>query len=106
MGANDPSVAYRHLAGAVDQLPTTWLFPARRADKHISVTSLGHRLRRLGIQPRAARLAALTQLAGAIQPAMLADAIGITTRTAAQWVTDSGGDWAKYTASDQWLRSR
>ena len=40
----------------VDQLPTRWLFPARRADQHI--TALCNRLRRLGIEPRATRLAA------------------------------------------------
>lgn len=90
---------YRRLAGTADQLPTQWLFPSRRADQHISVTTLGDRLRRLGVQPRATRLAAVAQLAGEIQPAVLADAIGITARTAAKWVTTSGGNWTGYVTS-------
>lgn len=76
---------HRRLAGAVDQFPTRWLFPARSADRHMTVNSLGDRLRRLGIEPRTTRLAALTQLASEIPPAILADAIGITARAAAQW---------------------
>lgn len=92
-GAQHP---HRRLAGTVDQLPTNWLFPARRADQHITPTALGDRLRRLGIEPRTTRLAALTQLASEIPPAILANAIGINARTATQWVTTSGGSWSTY----------
>lgn len=72
--------------------------PARHADRHITITALGNRLRRLGIEPRNTRLAALTQLASEIPPAILANAIGINARTATQWVTNSGGDWTNYAA--------
>lgn len=89
---------HRRLGGTVDQLPTPWLFPARRADQHITTTALGDRLRRLGIEPRTTRLAALTQLASEIPPAILANAIGINARTATQWATTTGGDWAAYAA--------
>ncbi len=54
--------------------------------------------RRLGIEPRTTRLAALTQLASEIPPAILANAIGINARTATQWATTTGGDWAAYAA--------
>lgn len=93
---------HRRLAGTVDQLPTNRLFPARRADRHITTTALGNRLRRLGIEPRRTRLAALTQLASEIPPAILANAIGVSARTATQWVTTSGGDYAAYSATHQW----
>jgi len=88
---------HRRHNGVADLLPTRWLFPAdHHPDRHIAVTGLGNRLRRLGIQPRNQRAGAVAQLAREIPPALLADAIGITARTAARAVTASGGNWASY----------
>jgi hypothetical protein len=41
-------------------------------------------------------MAALTQLASEIPPAILANGIGIKARTATQRSTTTGGDWARY----------
>ena len=88
---------HRRHTGVADLLPTRWLFPAdHHPDRHITVTGLGNRLRRLDIQPRNQRAAAVAQLAREIPPALLADAIGITARTAAKAVTANGGNWTGY----------
>jgi hypothetical protein len=88
---------HRRHSGVADLLPTRWLFPAdHHPDRHVTVTGLGNRLRRLGIQPRNQRAAAIAQLARDIPPALLADAIGVTARTASKAVNDAGGSWANY----------
>lgn len=87
--------------GVVGQLPTRWLFPGSRADQHIRPAVLGTRLRAIGIEPRAARAAALTQLGAELPPAMLADILGITASTATKWVVRSGGNWTSYASRDQ-----
>ncbi|MGE0308504.1 MAG: hypothetical protein AB7Q27_22420 [Acidimicrobiia bacterium] len=88
---------HRRHGGVADLLPTRWLFPAgHRPDRHLTVTGLGDRLRRLGIQPRNQRAAAVAQLAREVPPALLADAIGVTARSAAKAVGDNGGNWATY----------
>lgn len=86
----------RRHAGPADHLPTRWLFPARRPDKHLGINALRSRLNALGIDPRQMRIAALAQLASQIPPAVLAKAIGITARTASKAVTLNGGNWARY----------
>ncbi|MGD9750972.1 MAG: hypothetical protein AB7W59_08255 [Acidimicrobiia bacterium] len=91
---------HRRRAGLADRLPTRWLFPAAFApDRHTAPTALGDRLRRIGIQPRAQRASAVAHLAAEIPPALLADAIGITARTAAAAVTVNGGNWTSYAPS-------
>lgn len=84
--------------GVVEQLPTRWLFPSTRAGKHTSTATLGNRLRAIGIEPRAARLAALTQLGAELPPAVLANILGIGVGTAARWAAQSGGNWTRYVA--------
>jgi hypothetical protein len=89
---------HRRHDGVADLLPTRWLFPAdHHPDRHITVTGLGNRLRRLDIHPRTQRNAAVAQLAREIPPALLAGAIGVTARTAARAVNDAGGNWTHYT---------
>ncbi len=88
----------RRRNGVADQLPTPWLFPAARADRHVSHNALSARLCRLGIQPRQARLAALGQLAAELPPALLAHSIGISPVTAARWAGLTGGNWTTYAA--------
>lgn len=85
--------------GVVEQLDSPWLFPGQRAGQHLSPTRLGYRLRAIGIQPRAARAAALTQLSTEVPPAMLAGVLGLAPATAVRWAGQSGGDWARYAAS-------
>ena len=89
----------RRQAGAANLLPTNWLFPSRRPDRPIGADTLGQRLRRIGINARECRIAALNQLAGEIPPAVLANAIGINARTATQAVTINGGNWTRYVAN-------
>lgn len=89
----------RRRDGLSDQLPTIWLFPGTTPDRHTTSGALSVRLRRLGIEPRAMRSAALGQLAAEIPPAILASTVGITASTAARWATIVGGDWTRYAAS-------
>jgi len=86
----------RRRNGVADQLPTPWLFPAARPDRHVTHHALSARLGRLGIRPRQARLAAITQLAAELPPALLAQSIGISPGTAARWAGLAGGNWATY----------
>jgi hypothetical protein len=88
----------RRRNGVADQLPVPWLFPAARPDRHVSHGALSARLRRLGIRPRQARLAALSQLAAELPPTLLAHSIGISPGTAARWAGLTGGNWTAYAA--------
>jgi len=85
--------------GAADQLETRWLFPSTRPDRPVHPTTIADRLRRLGIDPRASRAAAVTQLAAEIPPALLAESIGIGARQASKWVGLAGGNWTTYARS-------
>ena len=87
----------RRRQGAADHLETRWLFPSTRPDRPIHPTTIANRLRRIGIHPRAARAAAVTQLATEIPPALLAESIGISARQASSWVGLAGGNWSTYT---------
>ncbi|HET7327023.1 MAG TPA: hypothetical protein VFJ14_07010 [Nocardioidaceae bacterium] len=85
--------------GVAEQLPTQWLFPSSHAGRHVSAATLACRMRAIGIDPRPARLAALTQLSAELPPSMLAAILGITADTAARWSTQSGGNWTDYAAA-------
>lgn len=87
----------RRKAGAADLLHTRWLFPATRPDQAVNPTTIASRLGRIGIDPRPTRLAAISQLASEIPPALLAESIGIGARQASKWVGVSGGNWTNYT---------
>lgn len=78
---------------------TRWLFPGHLPARPITASRLGARLSPLGIDARAARRAALIQLAAQLPAPVLADSLGITVTTAADWVKAAGGDWATYAAS-------
>jgi hypothetical protein len=88
----------RRRNGVADQLSSRWLFPSSRAGQHISATALGNRVRAIGVEPRAMRLAALYQLTGDIPPALLAPMLGISAGTADRWSRLSRGDYANYAA--------
>ena len=63
-----------------------------------TASQLGARLRRLGIEPQAARRGALIHLAATLPAAVLARAPNLTPLTAVRWVKAAGGDWDNYAA--------
>lgn len=111
-GAQDvivPSPLSDHVTALVDtgrvhhqgigSTPTSrWLFPGHLPGRPITALRLGQRLTAFGIDARAARRAAQTQLAAQVPAVVLAEMLGITIRTAVDWVHVAGGDWANYAA--------
>ncbi|MGH9259985.1 MAG: hypothetical protein ACRD08_08830, partial [Acidimicrobiales bacterium] len=85
--------------GIAGPASTRWLFPGHLPGRPITAARLGARLGPLGIDARAARRAALIQLAAQLPAPVLADSLGITVTTAADWVHTAGGDWANYAAA-------
>ncbi len=79
---------------------TTYLFPGRRPNEHITAMQLGNRLRQLGIT-RAERQGALTHLLQQVPAPIVAKATGYSTATTAIRTTQTGGDWATYAALKQ-----
>ncbi|MDQ6748180.1 MAG: hypothetical protein M3010_08780 [Candidatus Dormibacteraeota bacterium] len=88
----------RRRGGPADQVDNPWLFPGSRGGRHMTATSLGQRLRAIGIEPRRMRGAALAQLSAEMEPAVLAHAVGISPGTAVKWSNLNGGNWARYAA--------
>lgn len=100
------------LAGLLRQLPwrrqigpsgtvpdaQRWLFPGRQAGRHIHPDHLRNRMIALGVPPRAARHAAMLQLAREVPAAVLADILGIAVGTATAWTARAGGTWHHYAA--------
>ena len=84
--------------GTPEQLPTTWLFAGGHAGKPLSATSLGNRLRAIGIEPRKLRLSATEQLARELPPSVLAGILGLNAHTVAQHTLKTNGQWANYAA--------
>jgi hypothetical protein len=82
--------------GAPSKSP--WLFPGHLPGRPITPARLGARLAVFGIDARAARRAALLQLAAELPAPVLAGSLGVTTATAVDWVKAAGGDWANYAA--------
>lgn len=89
---------HRRRASTVEQLPTRWLFTGSHADKPLTATSLGTRMRRVGIQPRRYRIAAAEQLARDVPPAMLAGVLGFKITAINRHTTTTKGQWANYAA--------
>jgi hypothetical protein len=79
--------------------PTRWLFPGHLPGRPITALRLGQRLNRFGIDARAARRAAQTQLAAEVPAVVLAEMLGISINNAVDWVHAAGGDWATYAAT-------
>jgi hypothetical protein len=76
----------------------TWLFPGLLPGQPITAARLSARLNAIGITVRAARRAALTDLAAQVPAAVLADALGIHPTTAVHWTHDAGSNWNRYAA--------
>ena len=79
--------------------PSPWLFPGGQPGRPLTPSRLGTRLRKLGIDARAARRAALIHLAAHLPAAVLADLLHLTPGTAVRWVNNAGGDWSRYAAA-------
>lgn len=75
-----------------------WLFPGLRLDAAMHPEHLRRRLAKLGLSSRASRAAALLHLAQQLPPAILADLLGISEGSAADWSEAAQGDWARYAA--------
>lgn len=86
----------RRRHGVADQTPTQWLFPSGRAGQHLGPAALASRLNTIGIDPRPLRLAAISQLAREVPPAMLTGVLGLSANTATRWAAASGGAWVTY----------
>jgi lambda repressor-like predicted transcriptional regulator len=88
----------RRQRGIRDQPATDWLFPGANATHHVVPSTLGTRLRELGIEARLMRNTARAQLAAEIPAALLSEIIGITPNTAVAWANRAAGNWATYAA--------
>jgi len=77
-------------------LPYGQLFPGRRPGRAAHPNTLGHRLRRLGIEPRTSRSSALLHLAEHLPARVLADLLGLHIVTAERWSTAAGTRWMDY----------
>ncbi|WP_409048747.1 hypothetical protein AB2L57_17960 (plasmid) [Microbacterium sp. HA-8] len=73
-----------------------WVFRGLRPGAHLANGSVSAALRPAGISVQQGRLVALTNLSRDLQPAVVADLIGVTAVTAARWSTHAGGDWGIY----------
>jgi hypothetical protein len=67
-----------------------WLFPGRRPGHPMDPTSLSARLRKLAIEPRAARNTALLQLGAELPRLVFADLLGVHINTAEHWSAAAG----------------
>jgi hypothetical protein len=86
--------------------PSEWLFPGRQAGRHQHPINVQRRLNKIGIECRANRNAALTQLAAEVPAAVLADMLGFHVTTATKWVERAGGNWMNYVANQLQSRMR
>ena len=76
-----------------------WIFPSRLPGHPISATTLGDRLRAIGVEPGAARNTALVQLALQQPPGVLGRLIGVRVRTATRWIAAIAASQARYATS-------
>jgi len=81
------------------QLPNPWLFPGGHAGKHILATSLGIRLRAIGIQSVRMRVAATEQLSREVAPTVLTGVLGLSATHAVRAATKAAGDWTDHVAT-------
>jgi len=88
----------RSHAGTASPATTPWLFPGGLPGRPITPQRLGQRLRTLGIYAMKGRRAALTDLAGQVPAAVLADLLNLAPGTAVHWTHQAGADWNRYAA--------
>jgi len=73
-----------------------WLFAGGAPGRHVTANSLWVRLNGVGVVLRAARNAAMLQLAAEIPAPILADLLNLHPIIATRWVKAARGDWASY----------
>jgi len=110
--AHEPVLMPEPLGRLVRELPTRrqtgpsgmaparrrWLFPGRNAGAHQHPEYIRARLKRLGIDCRANRNAALLQLAAELPPVVIASLLGLHPTTAVRWSQAAGANWTGYAA--------
>jgi len=75
-----------------------WLFPGLHPGRPLHPSTLGLRLRQIGIPTMSGRRSALMHLASRLPAAVLAELLHIHPTTAVHWVASAGGDWSTYAA--------
>lgn len=95
----------RHLAdhprgrSATEPLASAgWLFPGGQAAHPMSASHLAHRLKAIGLRPRAARHTALMDLAGQLPAVVVSRLLGFHQNTADRWRDDAQGLSPDYAA--------
>ena len=83
---------------AVAAAPGGWLFLGGRPGGHLQPERLRLRLRAHGLRARTWRTNALLNIASDTPLVVLADLLGLHTRTASRWVQAAGGGWSNYAA--------
>ena len=78
--------------------PDRWLFPGGIPGKHLATENIRGQLVERGIQPSAARKAAMFQLAAEIPTPILADILGLAPKATVRWAALAARDWSQYTA--------
>jgi hypothetical protein len=78
--------------------PDTWLFPGGIPGKHLATENVRAQLVERGIQPMAARNAAMFQLAASMPTPILAEVLGLAPNPATRWAALASRDWSAYTA--------
>ncbi|WNV75269.1 hypothetical protein [Geodermatophilus sp. DSM 44513] len=78
--------------------PDRWLFPGGLPGKHLVTENIRSQLVALGIQPSAARKAAMLDLAARMPVPILAELLGLSPNTATRWATLAARDWSQYAA--------
>jgi hypothetical protein len=78
--------------------PDIWLFPGGIPGKHLTTENFRGQLVERGIQPSAARKAAMFQLASQMPSSVLASVLGLDPGCAGRWAALSSRNWTQYTA--------
>jgi len=88
----------RSCTGVGSPSQSHWLFPGLHPGRPLHPSSLGLRLRHLGITTMSGRRAALMHLASQLPAAVLAETLHLHPTTAVKWTSIAGGDWSSYAA--------
>jgi integrase len=78
-----------------------WLFPGRRADQPLHVSTLLEHLRDdLGLPPQATKAATLRQLVLQAPASVVADALGFSAKHMTRIWAEAGGSWTTYSTRE------
>lgn len=73
-----------------------WLFPGRHPGRHLVREAFRGHLVAVGIKPGHSRHAAMFSLAGEVPAPVLAELIGVASKTAVKWAALASRDWSEY----------